>query len=78
MSRDVTREPYEGPCPVCEEGALSARTWAGEFIAGLEGRTVRVEGLERYECDACAATPMLPPQIQRNHRRIQAARNRSA
>ena len=55
-------------CPDCEDGALTAETYSSEFR--YNGRAIRVDGLERYRCEACGSDPVLNDQIKRNQNRI--------
>src|SRR5690606_27670578 len=55
-------------CPVCDVGSLTAATFDDRF--DHNGSPLRVEGLERYECDTCGADPIFPDQVRRNHSRI--------
>jgi HTH-type transcriptional regulator/antitoxin MqsA len=59
-------------CPICEEGSLSARTYADSFLHN--GNQVVVPDLEGYCCDVCGATPIFTDQIRRNQAKVIAAR----
>jgi HTH-type transcriptional regulator/antitoxin MqsA len=55
-------------CPVCEQGALSPQVYSDDFQHA--GKSLRVDGLERYLCDVCGADPILTDQIRRNQVRV--------
>lgn len=62
-------------CPVCEEGHLHEAHFAGDFKHG--DRTIHVEGLECYRCDACGADPVFEEQIRRNHLKVADAKRKA-
>ena len=62
-------------CPVCEQGVLSPQVYSDDILH--VGKTLRVDNLERYLCDACGADPVLTDQIRRNQVRICDAKRRA-
>ena len=59
-------------CPYCNKGALTEGTYSDAF--NHKGGVVTVHNLEHYLCDTCDADPIFPPQIDRNHHRINEAK----
>lgn len=62
-------------CPICEEGHLESATYTGEL--DHSGNTLKIDGLECWQCPSCGADPVFPDQVRRNHRRYQDARRQA-